>query len=63
VHAALVSLADGEEEPGASDIARRALVEVLRHGDRRALVRELDRSLLGARTNDTAESAAPDARC
>jgi hypothetical protein len=32
-----------------TDAARRALVEVLRHGDRTALLRELDEALLGVR--------------
>jgi hypothetical protein len=50
-HTALVALADGAEPAPAvaADIARRTLVEVLRHGDRAALGRDLDRSLLGAR--------------
>ena len=49
LHDALVTLADGgEATPAAADAVRRALVEVLRHGDREALVRSLDRALLGA---------------
>jgi hypothetical protein len=49
VHGELVALADGETASAStSDVARRTLVEILRHGDRVALVHELDRSLLGA---------------
>ena len=32
-----------------ADAARRALVEALQHGDRQALLRELDEALLGVR--------------
>jgi hypothetical protein len=48
LHADLVGLAE-RCEPTARvvDSARRALVSVLRHGDRHGLVRELDRALLG----------------
>ena len=50
LHAELNALASREDSTArAIDAARRALVEVLRHGDRAALVRELDRALLGAR--------------
>ena len=50
LHAELSALASREDSTArAIDAARRALVEVLRHGDRAALVRELDRALLGAR--------------
>ena len=35
--------------PAVADAARRALVETLRHGDRPALLRELDEALLGVR--------------
>jgi hypothetical protein len=50
LHADLVALAAGDEAgPAAADAARRALVSVLRAGDRAALVRELDRELLGGR--------------
>jgi hypothetical protein len=50
LHAALRALADGEPAtPSAADAVRRALVEVLRDGDRRALVRTLDETLLGLR--------------
>ena len=48
LHADLVVLADGGEAgPTAADAVRRALVEVLRDGDRPALVARLDRVLLG----------------
>ena len=48
LHADLVVLADGGEAgPAAADAVRRALVEVLRDGDRPALVARLDRVLLG----------------
>jgi len=49
LHTALGSLA-AREDPTAQaiDAARRALVHVLRHGDRLGLLRELDRALLGA---------------
>jgi hypothetical protein len=49
LHAELVGLADGgDATSAATDAVRRALVEVLRHGDRASLVRDLDRVLLGA---------------
>ncbi len=59
VHAALRSLADGEPAaPSAADAARRALVEVLRAGDRRTLVGSLDETLLGLRdAHDRAAAA------
>jgi len=49
LHSALGALA-AREDPSAPaiDAARRAIVLVLRHGDRVGLVRELDRALLGA---------------
>ena len=48
LHAELVTLADGGESTAhAADAVRRAIVEVLRHGDRKALVADLDRALLG----------------
>jgi hypothetical protein len=48
LHVALAALADGgEAAPVAADAVRRALVEVLRDGDRPALVARLDRALLG----------------
>jgi hypothetical protein len=48
LHGDLVALAQGEPAgAAAADAARRALVCVLRAGDRAALVRELDRELLG----------------
>jgi hypothetical protein len=48
LHADLVALSCGDAStPATSDVARRALVEVLRHGERAALAAELDRSLLG----------------
>jgi hypothetical protein len=48
LHEDLASLARGEDAaPAAAAAVRRALVEALRRGDREALVRELDRELLG----------------
>jgi hypothetical protein len=48
LHAGLVDLAERTEPTSpVVDSARRALVSVLRHGDRGELVRELDRALLG----------------
>jgi len=48
LHADLAALAGGgEASAAAADSARRALVEVLRDGDRQALVEKLDRILLG----------------
>jgi hypothetical protein len=50
IHAALRSLAGGEQASArAEDAVRRSLVETLRHGDRVALVRSLDDALLGLR--------------
>jgi hypothetical protein len=50
LHGELAGLAaEGDVTPACADAARRALVEVLRHGDRIALQRELDRALLGSR--------------
>ena len=50
LHAGLTELAAGAgAAPTVTDAARRALVEVLRHGDRSALLRELDEALLGVR--------------
>jgi hypothetical protein len=51
IHAALRALASGEEPATqrAEDSVRRSLVETLRHGDRIALVRSLDDTLLGLR--------------
>ena len=50
LHASLRELADGEAAaPSAADAVRRALVEALRDGDRRALVSSLDETLLGLR--------------
>ena len=50
IHAALRSLAAGEQASArAEDAVRRSLVETLRHGDRSALVRSLDDALLGLR--------------
>ncbi len=50
LHADLVKLAaDDDCSPGIGDAARRALVDVLRHGDRPSLLRELDEALLGVR--------------
>ena len=51
IHAALRALASGEQaSQRAEDAVRRSLVETLRHGDRAALVRSLDDTLLGLRT-------------
>jgi len=48
LHGDLTVLATGSEaSEGAAAAVRRALVEVVRRGDRAALVRELDRELLG----------------
>ncbi len=48
LHGDLVALADRHEPTSpAADAVRRTLVQVLHHGDRSALVRELDRVLLG----------------
>jgi hypothetical protein len=48
LHLDLAALADGgEAAPAAADAVRRALVEVLRDGDRPAVVARLDRMLLG----------------
>ncbi len=50
IHAALRALASGEQaSERAEDAVRRSLVETLRHGDRAALVRSLDDTLLGLR--------------
>ena len=50
LHEALAGLAGGDEAAvPVADAARRALVETLRHGDRPALLRELDEALLGVR--------------
>jgi hypothetical protein len=50
LHAELAALSGGEPATAlVADAARRALVEVLRHGDRVALLRELDEALLGVR--------------
>jgi hypothetical protein len=49
LHVELGALATREDPTArAVDAARRALVQVLRHGDRSGLLRELDRALLGA---------------
>ena len=39
--------AGGRADDGVSDVVRRALVEVLMHGDRPGLLERLDESLLG----------------
>jgi len=50
LHAELTSLARGDDcNASVADAARRALVEALQHGDRPALLRELDEALLGVR--------------
>ena len=49
LHAELTILAEsGEASPASCDAVRRALVASLQHGDRPALLSELDRTLLGA---------------
>jgi hypothetical protein len=49
VYTDLAALQDGAEaSPLAADAVRRALVEFLRRGEREALVRDLDRALLGS---------------
>jgi len=51
IHAALRALGAGEQASERAESAvRRSLVETLRHGDRLALVRSLDDTLLGLRT-------------
>ena len=50
-------LAQLREESPAPDAVRRALVEVLMHGDRRALVAALDESILGLRPRPAGYSA------
>jgi len=50
LHVELTGLADGDACTAlVADAARRALVEALQHGDRQALLRELDEALLGVR--------------
>ena len=50
LHVGLTELAGGDAAAGlVADAARRALVAVLQHGDRPALLRELDEALLGVR--------------
>ncbi len=50
LHRQLIGLAGGEAcTPVVADAARRALVESLQHGDRPALLHELDEALLGVR--------------
>ena len=50
LHAELSGLARGEQCTAAvADVARRALVAALQHGDRPALLHELDEALLGVR--------------
>ncbi len=52
IHTALRALASGEQaSQRAEDAVRRSLVETLRHGDRTALVRSLDDTLLGLRAD------------
>jgi hypothetical protein len=49
LHAELAALADGRDAAGATaDVVRRALVAVMRVGDRADVIRELDTELLGA---------------
>jgi hypothetical protein len=48
--AALLNETDAEQfRDPASDLVRRTLVAMLEHGDRAALLRELDAKLLGSR--------------
>jgi len=50
LHEELIGLANGDASGATvTDAARRALVEALQHGDRPALLRELDEALLGVR--------------
>ena len=50
LHVELTGLADGDACSAlVADAARRALVEALQHGDRPALLQELDEALLGVR--------------
>jgi hypothetical protein len=50
LHGELIGLANGDASGATvTDAARRALVEALQHGDRPALLRELDEALLGVR--------------
>ena len=57
LHRSLRSLTDGRAAPEAAAAARRALVEVLRHGQRRQLLATLDETLLGLRTARLARTA------
>ena len=58
LYGALRALGEGEQaSPAAADAVRRALVEVLRDGDRAALVASLDEVLLGLRTAKLARTA------
>jgi len=51
LHAEMTALAGGDTGSAAvADAARRVVVEVLQHGDRPALLRELDEELLGVRS-------------
>jgi hypothetical protein len=53
LHEELVALADGGDATrDAADAVRRALVEVLRDGDRHALASRLDDELLGLRRGE-----------
>ena len=59
LHASLRELGSGAEAlPSAADAIRRALVEVLRHGDRLALLRTLDDTLLGLQSAHEQRAAA-----
>jgi hypothetical protein len=58
LHDELVALAEGHEAGApATDAARRALVAVLRSGDRTELVRTVDRELLGLEPRTTLRAA------
>jgi hypothetical protein len=48
-------LAVGDAAPATADLVRRTLVAVLEHGDRKALVRALDETLLGLRPKPVVE--------
>jgi hypothetical protein len=58
LYESLRALGDGElARESATDAARRALVETLRHGDREALLDSLDDALLGLRAAKLARTA------
>jgi hypothetical protein len=58
LYAQLIALADADDaSPAAVDAVRRALVAALRSGDRRDLVHDLDRQLLGLERRTTLRAA------